>query len=217
MSKFWERFFFVSTWLWQGSSFLLPKPYAIIHREHHKKSDTEEDPHSPSNFKNIFAMMFATKDIFKEIKMGRHKLYMLYKGEWFPKWKDFEEFTDTYFSMGLMVAVQIGIYYLLADYWWQWLFFPFTMLNGPIQGAIVNWWGHTKSWLSYRNFNEPDKSRNVFLVSELMHAETNQNNHHHDAQNPNLGGVRWFEIDTAYYIILLFNKLGIIRLPEKYS
>ena len=47
MSKFWEKVFFFLTFIFQGSSFLNPRAYAILHRLHHKYSDTEKDPHSP--------------------------------------------------------------------------------------------------------------------------------------------------------------------------
>ena len=40
MNKFWERFFYVLTWLFQGSSFLSPKAYGIMHRLHHAYTDT---------------------------------------------------------------------------------------------------------------------------------------------------------------------------------
>src|SRR5215510_8373581 len=61
MSKGWERFFYVVTYLAQGSSFLVPRGYAILHRMHHAYSDTEKDPHSPRNHTGLFAMMWATK------------------------------------------------------------------------------------------------------------------------------------------------------------
>ena len=46
MSHRWERFFYLMTFLTQGSSFLVPRAYAYLHREHHAFSDTERDPHS---------------------------------------------------------------------------------------------------------------------------------------------------------------------------
>ena len=61
MSKGWERFFYLLTYVTQGSSFLNPRGYAILHRMHHAFSDTEKDPHSPRNFRDVFSMMWATK------------------------------------------------------------------------------------------------------------------------------------------------------------
>src|SRR3981189_2698144 len=52
-------------YLVQGPSYLLPRGYAILHRQHHAFSDTERDPHSPTNFPNgpvgLWKMMLATK------------------------------------------------------------------------------------------------------------------------------------------------------------
>ena len=50
MSKGWERFFYLCTYVTQGSSFLSPRGYAILHRMHHAFSDTPKDPHSPPNY-----------------------------------------------------------------------------------------------------------------------------------------------------------------------
>ena len=54
MNKFWERFFYLFTFITQGSSFLNPRAYAVMHRMHHAYSDTEKDPHSPHYFKSMF-------------------------------------------------------------------------------------------------------------------------------------------------------------------
>jgi stearoyl-CoA desaturase (delta-9 desaturase) len=48
------------TYIFQGSSFLNPRAYAIMHREHHAYSDTEKDPHSPHFFTDVFQMMWHT-------------------------------------------------------------------------------------------------------------------------------------------------------------
>src|SRR5208337_5628587 len=64
MSKFWERMFYIATFITQGSSFLNPRAYAIMHRMHHAYSDTEKDPHSPHFFKDIWHMMNETKNIY---------------------------------------------------------------------------------------------------------------------------------------------------------
>ena len=64
MSKFWENVFFGLTYITFGSSFLSPRAYAILHRMHHAYSDTEQDPHSPHNFADVFKMMWKTAEIY---------------------------------------------------------------------------------------------------------------------------------------------------------
>src|SRR6478609_6645894 len=63
-SKGWERFFYLSTWITQGSSYLVPRAYAVMHRMHHVYSDTEKDPHSPHFFKDVWGMMMHTRNIY---------------------------------------------------------------------------------------------------------------------------------------------------------
>ncbi len=79
---------------------------------------------------------------------------------------------------------------------------------GPIQGAIVNWFGHK---LGYQNFNNGDHSRNstpwgIFLMGELF-----QNNHHYAKDNANFAR-KWFELDVTYIIMRGLHSLRIIRL-----
>ena len=50
----------------------------------------------------------------------------------------------------------------------------------------------------------------VHPVDVLMLGESYHNDHHHNPSSINFG-VRWFEIDPVYYVILLFEKLGIVK------
>ena len=86
-SKFMEKVFFVVTLLAQGSSFLRPSAYALMHRDHHKFSDTEKDPHSPAAFKNIFSFMLKTAKeyrYFTDLALERKDDKSL------PRWTAFE-------------------------------------------------------------------------------------------------------------------------------
>src|SRR5271154_7067029 len=67
MSRGWERFFYLFAYVTQGSSFMSPRAYAIMHRMHHAYTDTEKDPHSPSYDDNVFKMMWRTKNIYTDI------------------------------------------------------------------------------------------------------------------------------------------------------
>src|SRR5689334_16514520 len=71
MSKGWERFFFIFTYITQGSHYMSPRAYAIMHRMHHAYTDTEQDPHSPRFSPNVFAMMWRTKKFYTDIYKGK--------------------------------------------------------------------------------------------------------------------------------------------------
>src|SRR5262245_18545892 len=55
-----DRVWHLLTYLVQGSSYLSPRAYAIMHREHHAYSDTARDPHAPGFFSNALSMMWTT-------------------------------------------------------------------------------------------------------------------------------------------------------------
>src|SRR5687768_7349931 len=71
-SKGWERIFYFLTWVTQGSSYLVPRAYAVMHRMHHTYSDTEKDPHSPHFFKDIIDMMRHTARIYHNFLTGKN-------------------------------------------------------------------------------------------------------------------------------------------------
>src|SRR5215217_4796310 len=70
-SKNWEKVFYLSTWVVLGSSYLVPRAYGVLHRMHHEYSDTENDPHSPHFFKDIWRMMIHTARVFSNFVKGR--------------------------------------------------------------------------------------------------------------------------------------------------
>ncbi len=221
MSRFWERTFYFFTWLFQGPSFLNPKAYALMHLEHHAHSDTVNDPHSPLNFSKskygtdvmiaMPRMMLVTKNIYVEIRNGGHAIAKMYQTKTFPQWNHFEKFAGSNTVMILMTMLIIAFYVAFAPTWWCWFLFPFSLLNGPIQGAIVNWCGHM--W-GYRNYKLSDNSKNTWILSTLTLGELFQNNHHKDPNNPNFAR-RWFEFDPIYPVIVVLDKLRIITIVRQ--
>jgi stearoyl-CoA desaturase (delta-9 desaturase) len=207
MNKFWERFFYIFTWVTQGSSYLSPYAYGILHRLHHAHTDTEKDPHSPSYTKGLFDLMLQTKNIYAAINTGKYPVEEKYLQN-LPGWRKFDAFADAYSTRISWGVVYFILYLLLATQWWMWLFFPVTCLMGPVHGAIINYFAHK---YGYRNFEMDDTSRNFLPVDILMMGESYHNNHHKLLSRPNFG-VRWFEIDPAYPLIKLLHSMHIIRL-----
>jgi len=207
MSKFWERFFYVFAYLTQGSSYLSPYAYGILHRMHHAYTDTDKDPHSPKYFSNLFAMMWHTRNIYsgifnKKIQPEQQFLKNL------PNWIAFDKIANSGISKILWVFVYAAFYIFFAPSAWWFLLLPFTITMGPLHGAIINWFAHK---YGYVNFKQKNTSRNLLPVDVLMLGESYHNDHHEHPSKANFG-VRWFEIDPVYYIILLLNKLHIVRL-----
>jgi stearoyl-CoA desaturase (delta-9 desaturase) len=208
MSKNWERFFFLLTFITQGASYLNPKAYAVMHRMHHAYSDTERDPHSPHFFRSVLAMMWHTKNIYRDLvtlKMETGKNF----DKDVPEWPVFDNFTDKWIPRFIWAAFYVAIYILFAANWWMFLLLPIHFLMGPVHGAIVNWCGHK---YGYVNFSDTkDKSKNTLIVDFLTLGELFQNNHHKYPSRPNFG-VRKIEFDPAYPFIKLMDLIGIIKL-----
>jgi len=207
MSKGWERFFHVFTWAVQGSSYLNPRAYAVMHRMHHAFSDTPKDPHSPVQQTNFFAMMWRTKEQYEQIKYRRVEVEPRFDGG-YPEWKLIDETLG-----GMTTSVAWGTLYALyyiafATHWWMFLLLPFHWFLGPTHGAIVNWFGHK---LGYRNYDSDDNSKNTLVFDVLTMGELFQNNHHKWGQSPNFA-VRWFEIDPAWQMIRVLGWLKVIDL-----
>jgi stearoyl-CoA desaturase (delta-9 desaturase) len=210
MSPFWERFFFLFTFITQGSSFLNPRGYAILHRLHHNHSDTDRDPHSPHFSTNIFSMMYKTAMIYdgysrRLVEAPRETTHTA-----FPEWPLIERL-----SVSWTVRIGFGAIYTLfyiafvpAGMWYLYLLLPFHWLMGPVHGAIVNWAGHKYGYINHRRTK--DQSRNTLPVDFLIVGELYQNNHHAHPDSPNFA-YRRFEFDPTFQVMRLFAALGIIR------
>ncbi|MBD3257809.1 acyl-CoA desaturase [candidate division GN15 bacterium] len=212
MSRFWERTFYVLTWLVQGSSFLNPRAYAIMHRRHHEHSDTEKDPHSPSNHSNVFSMMLATYKEYEYLRThrveedadpGKHVAP--------PEWPAFDRFAGDFMVRVGFVLAYTAFYVAFAPSIWWYVLLPAHFLMGPIHGAIVNWCGHKYGYVNYRETE--DQSRNTLPLDFLTMGELFQNNHHRAPGRANFAHKR-FEFDPTYPVVRLLDWIGIVRLPR---
>jgi stearoyl-CoA desaturase (delta-9 desaturase) len=207
ISRGWERVFYLLTFGAQGSSFLVPRAYAVLHRMHHAFSDTEKDPHSPYFFKDVFAMMWNTKIIYSNL-VTRNKLYEKRFHNHLPEWEAIDRLGDAWFSRIAWGTFYTLFYIIFAPNAWFFLLLPIHYMMGPIHGALVNWCGHK---YGYRNFGTHDHSRNTFTWDFLLFGELFQNNHHQYPARPNFA-VRWYEADFAFFVIKVLDGLNIIRI-----
>ena len=200
-----EKIFFILTFFFQGSSFLHPAAYAIMHRKHHAFADTPEDPHSPVHEKNILSFNLKTvleyRKLVNEFMTGKHSHREV------PRWHSLEKIGEAPYVRFGFVVLYFLFYYYFATYWWHYLLLPINIFMGPIHGFIVNWFGHKSG---YRNFKEiPDNSKNTLPFDFLMMGELYQNNHHKMPQKSNFA-VRWFEFDLGFAFANILKKLRVI-------
>ncbi|MEO0639274.1 MAG: acyl-CoA desaturase, partial [Bacteroidota bacterium] len=209
MSKGWEKVFFILTYIFQGSSYLSPRAYGILHRLHHAHADTELDPHSPVVDDDPFKMMLRTRNIFVAIEEETMDIHPKYMKD-LPDWRPFDTWASTRASRYIWGLIYIGFYVAFATQWWMFLLLPLHFFMGPIHGVIINWFAHK---YGYRNFDTKDTSRNFLPVDLFMMGESYHNNHHTYGGRPNFG-IRWHEFDPTYPVILLLNAVGVIKLKK---
>lgn len=208
-SRFWERTFYLLTYITQGASFLNPRAYAIMHRMHHAYSDTEKDPHSPHFFKDVFEMMWTTRRIYNDYVKNLRQPETEFRGN-YPEWRLIDRIGDSWPSRVGFVILYIAFYAIFATQWWMFLLLPIHFLMGPIHGATVNWCGHK---YGYSNFNNGDHSKNTTPFDFFMLGELFQNNHHKFPNSANFA-KRWFELDPVYPMMKILHWTRIIKLRK---
>ncbi len=187
--------------------------WASHHRNHHQNSDTPKDLHSPithSFFQSHLGWMWSPSCV------ERNKV----------RCNDLSKFPELKFLNKHYGAIVIGqmlffafLGHLLRPYgtnplqMFVWGFCISTVANWHVTfmvNSVCHVWGT-------QPYKSGDKSRNNLLVALLTHGEGWHNNHHMfgwSARN----GLRWYQIDTSYYLLRVFELLGIVkdlRIPPK--
>lgn len=209
MNNFWEKFFYGFTVLVQGSSFLNPRAYAIMHKMHHAYSDTEKDPHSPHFFKDVWEMTMRTKEIYFSYARYQAEPEKAFRGK-YPEWKFLDRISNLWVIRILFGVLYFLFYLKFATAWWMFALLPIHFFMGPIHGAIVNWCGHK---YGYSNYDNHDHSRNSLPIDFLLMGELMQNNHHKSPNSVNFA-KKWYEFDPTYPVILVLNRLHVIKLKR---
>jgi len=209
MSRSAEKVCYVLTWVFQGANYLSAYGYGVMHRMHHAYADTDKDPHSPKYDANLFAMMWRTKKVYSDINKMRVDIAEKFTKN-VPQWKRFDAFASSWGSRLFWGILYTLFFVAFADTWWQWLLLPVAYLMAPIHGVIINWFAHI---YGYTNFKVKDTSKNLLPFDFLMMGEGYHNNHHTHGGRANFG-VRWFEIDITYCIMVVLDRLGLIKLKR---
>ena len=207
MPKSWERFFYILSWIFQGSSYLSPRAYGIMHRMHHAYADTEKDPHSPQYDSNFFSMMWRTRKIYNSIYNRVAKIEPRFLKE-LPEWRSFDIFASNNATRTAWIIAYVMIYLAFSPPWWLYPLIAIHAVMGPFHGVIINWFAHE---IGYRNFKVKDTSKNLLPVDILMLGEGLHNNHHKYAGRANFGWKKW-EFDPVYPVIWLLAKAKVIKL-----
>lgn len=208
LSKFWEKSFYLATFVLQGSSALNPRAYAIMHRLHHAYSDTDDDPHTP-RAGSLYKMVKRMLDKYNGLRTGRIEPSSKFTQN-LPQWKYIDDLIEYWPTRILFGTLYTCVYFhYMTSFWWL-LLLPVHYLMGPIHGTIVNWCGHR---FGYRNYEIEDDSKNTLVWDVLMMGELYQNNHHKNPNRMNFA-VRWFELDPGFLLSKCLSFLRIIKPVE---
>jgi len=193
---------FFRFWLWITTG-MKTKEWVAVHRCHHARVDTEEDPHSPVT-QGINTILW--KGVIPYRKAACNQEILTKHGAGTPN--DWVE-KNIYSKFG-----QIGVIYLLAIniilfglpglFIWlvQMTWIPF------FAAGVINGIGH---YFGYRNYDTGDHSTNFFPFGIIIGGEELHNNHHAFPYAANLSR-RWFELDVGYLYIQMLEYLGLAKI-----
>ncbi len=188
---------FFRFWTWLTTS-MITKEWVAIHRKHHAKVETEEDPHSPVT-KGIGKVFWQGVELYREARWQRADIEQYGKGA--PDdWIERHVYTP-HATMGpvLMLLVNAMLFGLPGVALWaiQMAWIPFWA------AGVVNGLGH---WWGYRNFESADTSTNLTPWGFWVGGEELHNNHHAFPSSSRFSMRKW-EFDIGWAAIKLFEKL----------
>ena len=192
---------FFRFWLWLTTG-MVTKEWAAIHRKHHAKVETDEDPHSPIA-KGIKKVFFEGAELYRF--EAKNQETMERYGEGTPD--DFIErhLYSKYSVFGVVIMLMINILLFGAvgiTIWalqMAWIpFFAAGVVNG-----IGHYWG-------YRNFECKDASRNIFPIGFFIGGEELHNNHHAYATSAKFS-AKWWEFDIGWLVIRALQSVGLAK------
>lgn len=191
---------FFRLWLWLTTG-MVTKEWAAIHRKHHAKVETAEDPHSPQ-VHGINRVLWL--GVFLYVKESANKETMERYGHGTPDdWIERNVYTpNSVWGLWLMGAVNIALFGLVPGM----LILLTQIIWIPFWAAgVINGIGH---WFGYRSYDVADASTNIVPWGILIGGEELHNNHHAFASSARLSS-KWYEFDIGWMYICILESLGL--------
>jgi stearoyl-CoA desaturase (delta-9 desaturase) len=192
---------FCRFWLW-ASTGMVTKEWAAIHRKHHAKVETDEDPHSPVA-KGIKKVFWEGAELYRA---ECHNLETMERyGQGTPDdWMERNVYTrHSVLGVVLMLLTNMLLFGVVGITIWalQMAWIPF-FAAGVVNG-IGHFWG-------YRNFEVKDASRNIVPFGIFIGGEELHNNHHAYGTSAKFS-TKWYEIDSGWLVIRALQCLGLAK------
>lgn len=195
---------FFRFWLWLTTG-MVTKEWAAVHRKHHAKCETIDDPHSPQVL-GINAVLSRGAELYKSETKNPETLQKFGHGtpnDWLER-NIYARFS--WHGVALMMIIDVFLFGAIGATVWavQMLWIPITAA-GVING-IGHFWG-------YRNFNNEDASRNIVPWGILIGGEELHNNHHTYATSAKLSN-KWYEFDIGWLYIQMMSAVGLAKVKK---
>jgi len=195
---------FFRLWLWLTTA-MQTRQWAAIHRKHHAKCETAEDPHSPQT-RGIKTVFWTGAELYAQEALNQETMEKYGHGT--PDdWLERNVYTRfTWQGVGLMLIADVTLFGMkgLAIWAVQMIWIPVTAA-GIING-IGHYWG-------YRNFEAADASTNIFPWGILIGGEELHNNHHTYPTSAKLS-IKKYEFDLGFVYIKILSALGLATIKK---
>ena len=191
---------FFRFWLWMTTG-MITKEWAAIHRKHHAKCETVDDPHSPQIL-GINKVLFTGVVLY--VRESHNPETMTRYGHGTPDdWMERNVYTPmNKWGIMLLLAIDIAAFGLIPGviiYGIQLAWIPFWA------AGVINGLGH---WWGYRNFVTEDASTNMTPIAAWIGGEELHNNHHAYPTSAKFS-IRWYEFDLGWMYIKIMEFLGL--------
>ena len=196
---------FFRFWLWLTTG-MVTKEWVAIHRKHHAKCETEEDPHSPQT-RGIKTVLLTGSELYRAEAKNQETLAKY--GHQHARRLDRAQPVHALLAgraWALMLIIDLLLFGAIGAAVWavQMMWIPITAA-GIING-IGHWWG-------YRNFEAPDASTNVSPWGIVIGGEELHNNHHTYPTSAKLS-VKPYEFDIGWVYIRGCEMLGLAKVRK---
>lgn len=188
-------------WLWMSSG-IVTREWVAVHRKHHARCETEEDPHSPV-VHGLKKVLLEGAELY-QAAASDPKLIEKYSRGTPDDWMERNVYLR-HRNLGIVLMVLIDLLLFGVP---GIIIIAVQMLANPLMAAgVINGIGH---YYGYRNFECPDAARNVMPWGFLVAGEELHNNHHAFPSSAKFS-IRSWEFDIGWLYIQVFRALGLAR------
>lgn len=191
---------FFRLWLWLTTG-MITREWVAIHRYHHARCETEQDPHSPQVL-GIDKVMWQGAELYREAALNQEMIDRY--GHATPDdWLERHVYSLRWQGVALMLLIDLLLFGVAGVAVWaiQMIWIPFWA------AGVINGLGH---YWGYRNFDSPDAATNIAPWGILIGGEELHNNHHAFPSSAKLS-ARWWEFDIGWMYIRLLSGLRLAR------